>query len=100
MSRFLERDNYRVTVAATGAEALKQVATTRFDAITLDLGLPDMHGLTVLQHLKDTPSPTAIPVLIISAQADDGRAKRLGAAGFLNKPMRQQDLQQAIAALW
>lgn len=100
MSRFLERDNYRVTVAATGAEALKQVATSRFDAITLDLGLPDMHGLAVLQHLKDTPATTGIPVLIISAQSDDGRAKRLGAAGFLNKPMRQQDLQQAIAALW
>src|SRR5579862_5300013 len=84
LSRGLESAGYAVDVANAGSHAIEMVHTTEYDLVILDLGLPDMDGLTVLQKIRNrkvTP-----PVLILSArdQVDD-RVKGLegGADDYL-----------------
>ena len=81
-----------VTVASTGHEAIDLVDNRRWDALIVDLGLPDMDGTTVISHLRgrfDTP------VIVISAQhsgTEVEAARRAGANCFLHKPFRTPEL--------
>src|SRR5580704_9551519 len=87
LSRGLESAGYAVDVAQTGGHAIDMVHTTEYDLVILDLGLPDLDGLTVLQKIRNrkvTP-----PVLILSARDTvDDRVKglELGADDYLVKP--------------
>jgi two-component system response regulator TctD len=83
---------------ARTAEAL--MAGTAYDAVVLDLGLPDKHGLTVLAAMRDARNPT--PVLILTAQSslqDRVRGLNLGADDFLTKPFAVEELEARLAAL-
>jgi two-component system copper resistance phosphate regulon response regulator CusR len=87
LSRGLESAGYAVDVAHTGASAIDMVHAAEYDLVILDLGLPDMDGMTVLGKIRNrkvTP-----PVLILSARdAVDDRVKGLegGADDYLVKP--------------
>jgi two-component system copper resistance phosphate regulon response regulator CusR len=87
LSRGLESAGYAIDVAYDGARAIDMVHATEYDLVILDLGLPDMDGLTVLQRIRNrkvTP-----PVLILSARDTvDDRVKglELGADDYLVKP--------------
>ena len=61
----LEVCGYRVTGATNGASALTLLAASSWDAVVLDLGLPDIDGREVLRHIRRTRS---IPVIVISAR--------------------------------
>ncbi|HEY3046391.1 MAG TPA: response regulator [Polaromonas sp.] len=73
---------------------------TEYDAVVLDLGLPDKHGLVVLTALRDRGDPT--PVLVLTAQGalpDRVRGLNLGADDFLAKPFAIEELEARLAAL-
>ncbi len=100
LSRGLESAGYAVDVAHTGASAIEMVHGTEYDLIVLDLGLPDMDGLTVLLKIRNRKvSP---PVLILSArdQVDD-RVKGLegGADDYLVKPFAFVELLARVRVL-
>jgi len=87
LSRGLQSAGYTVEVANTGGQAVDIVHSTEFDLVVLDLGLPDMDGLQVLQKIKNRK--TIPPVLILSARDSvDDRVKGLeqGADDYLVKP--------------
>src|SRR5438477_5283214 len=87
LSRGLQSAGYAVDVADKGADAIERVHSTEYDLVVLDLGLPDMDGLQVLQKIKNRK--TIPPVLILSARdAVDDRVKGLegGADDYLVKP--------------
>lgn len=72
----------------------------RYDAVVLDLGLPDKHGLTVLSEMRDRGNAT--PVLVLTAQGalpDRVRGLNLGADDFLAKPFAIEELEARLAAL-
>jgi HAMP domain-containing protein/signal transduction histidine kinase/DNA-binding response OmpR family regulator len=73
----------------TGEGAAVAALATRFapDAIMLDIGLPDMDGLALLDHLKRTPEMRHIPVHVISADDQRGLGFAIGAFGFTHKPV-------------
>ena len=76
------------------------VATTRYDAIVLDLRLPDTHGLVWLRELRQADDST--PVLILTAQGaldDRVRGLNLGADDFLTKPFALAELEARLTAL-
>src|SRR5258707_14753830 len=87
LGRGLESAGYAVDVANDGASAIDLVHAATYDMIVLDLGLPDMDGLKVLEKIRTRKvSP---PVLILSARGDvDDRVKglELGADDYLVKP--------------
>jgi CheY-like chemotaxis protein len=60
------------------------------DAIMLDIGLPDMDGLALLDLLKRTPDTRHIPVQVISADDRGGLGLSMGAFGFTSKPVEQR----------
>ena len=100
LSRGLESGGYAVDVANDGATAVEMAHTTEYDLIVLDLGLPDMDGLSVLQKIRNRKlSP---PVLILSARdAVDDRVKGLenGADDYLVKPFAYVELLARVRVL-
>jgi DNA-binding response OmpR family regulator len=95
---YLERGGYQVVQAATGADALRLAEQSRPALITLDLGLPDVDGFTLLEWLKQQPSTAAIPVVILSASEDRQRGTLLGCVDYLVKPFSQQTLLNHVQA--
>lgn len=87
LSRGLQSAGYAVDVVHRGNDAIDRVHATEYDLIVLDLGLPDIDGLQVLQKIKNRK--TRSPVLILSARDSvDDRVKGLeqGADDYLVKP--------------
>lgn len=87
-----------VTVATTGTEALNHVDSNHWDALVVDLGLPDMDGKAVIRHSR---SKCATPVIVISAQhsrTEVEAAEEAGACCFLHKPFPTPELIHRIEA--
>ena len=61
-------DDIDVSIADTGTEAFEAVKEQPFDCVVLDLRLPDMSGFDVLEHLRDTPSLSDLPVVVFTGQ--------------------------------
>jgi len=100
LSRVLSTQGFEVTCCADGEEALSMLRRARFDAVLLDLSLPGMDGLEVLEHLRGSGS--AVPVLIMTARgAVEERVLGLntGADDYLTKPFDVDELTARLKAL-
>jgi two-component system OmpR family response regulator len=89
----LRRADYAVDLVAEGIEAGFLAETEPYDAIVLDLGLPDRDGLEVLKELRAKKIST--PVLILTARdrfSDMVVGFRAGADEYMNKPFRVDEL--------
>ncbi len=90
---------YRVVQAADGVEALAQARATKPDLIVLDVMMPGVSGFDVTSALKADERTADIPILILSIVEDQERGLRLGADGYLTKPVDSGHLLGAIADL-
>ena len=100
VSRGLESAGYAVDVAGEGSTASEMVHATEYDLTILDLGLPDMDGLTVLRKIRNRKGSS--PVLILSARdAVDDRVRGLegGADDYLVKPFAFVELLARVRVL-
>ena len=100
LSRGLESAGYAVDVAGDGGNAIEMVHHTEYDLVILDMMLPDMDGLQVLQKIRNRK--TSPPVLILSARgAVDDRVKglELGADDYLVKPFAFVELLARVRVL-
>jgi DNA-binding response OmpR family regulator len=84
---FAREKNFKGIVTHRGDSALSLARDYLPSAILLDIDLPDIDGLTVLDRLKRDPSTRHIPVHVISALRERERALRQGAISYLNKPV-------------
>lgn len=95
----LKVSGHQVTVTHTGQQAIDQVDAGEWDALVVDLGLPDMDGKSLIRHLRvrrDTP------VIVISAQHSQSEveaAHHAGANVFLHKPFRTPELIRSLDEL-
>ena len=99
-SASLQKNSFVVDMVHTGGDALHAVRTFDYDAIVLDLGLPDMDGLSVLDRIKQINTQT--PVIICTARdALDDRIKGLnsGSDDYLVKPFDVTELTARIKAV-
>src|SRR6185503_6830453 len=100
LCRGLEGAGYAVDAAANGASAIERIHSTDYDLIVLDLMLPDMDGLQVLEKVRNRKAGP--PVLILSARGTlDDRVKGLeqGADDYLVKPFAFVELLARVRAL-
>jgi two-component system copper resistance phosphate regulon response regulator CusR len=100
LTRGLQGAGYAVDAAPTGAAAIEQIHSTDYDLVILDLMLPDIDGMKVLERIRNRK--VGPPVLILSARGDlDDRVKGLeaGADDYLVKPFAFVELLARVRAL-
>ncbi len=93
MTRFLERQDFKVRTAASGPGGLEVARQTHPRAILLDVMMPQMDGWSVLTELKADPVLCKIPVVMVSFVSDRGLGAALGAADHVNKPVQWDKLK-------
>ena len=101
LGRRLQREGYAVVSAAGGGEALALIAREPVDVVLLDVLMPDLDGLTVLERLKADPATHDVPVIMISALDDlsaIARCIEAGAVDYLPKPFEPVVLRARLAA--
>lgn len=77
------------THASTGLEAIERLSLGHFDLMVLDLNMPDVGGVEVLEFVRGQDRLRSLPVLIVTTRGDDEsreRVLRAGATAFLAKP--------------
>ncbi len=91
LGRRLERAGYRVLLAESGASALDALATTPdVDLVLLDVMMPNMSGLEVLERIRASRSLAELPVIMVTAKDASGdvvQALELGANDYITKPV-------------
>ena len=90
LSRRLQRQGYSVAIADGGKSALDMIRDRRFDLILLDVMMPGLNGLQVLQILRETHTATDMPIIMATARGESEdivQALRLGANDYVTKPL-------------
>jgi DNA-binding response OmpR family regulator len=102
VGEYLGAAGFRVAHVATGNAALERLARQPFDALVLDLTLPDIDGLEVCRELRRRADTAATPILMLTARgepADRVVGLELGADDYLAKPFEPRELLARIRAL-
>jgi CheY-like chemotaxis protein len=102
LSMTLQRVGYEVTVVSSGFEALDVLRNTPIDLAILDLAMPEMDGLTLLQKIRSGTNHPRLPVIMLTAsgQDEDRRmARQCGANNFLTKPASSHILIETVERL-
>ncbi|HEX9712240.1 MAG TPA: response regulator [Actinomycetota bacterium] len=95
----LELEGYDVVTADNGHDALRLIKDLRPDLVLLDVMMPKLDGREVCRRIKADPSVASIPVIFLSARAQDmdiNSGLDLGASAYLTKPFDPVDLLEAV----
>jgi PAS domain S-box-containing protein len=95
----LESEGFKVLHSASAEAALALAVQQPLSLITLDIMLPNMDGWQFLARLKQVPSLSRIPVVIISIVADRNKGFALGAAAIMQKPISRQELYESLVEM-
>jgi two-component system sensor histidine kinase ChiS len=98
-AEMMQLNGYKVLVSYGGVQALRLVARERPDLVMLDMMMPDVSGMDVLQFMRRDPRLEQIPVLVISARSkpsDILAGLAAGANQYLTKPVSFGELHRAV----
>lgn len=98
----LERADYRVSVAASAAEARTQIADARPDLLLLDWMMPGVSGIELARELKNNPTTRDIPIIMLTARAEEEdkvRGLNIGCDDYVSKPFSFPELIARIQAV-
>ena len=90
------------THAASGLEAIEKLSLASFDLVILDLNMPDVGGLEVVQFVRAQDKLRSLPILIVTTRDDEGSRNKVLAAGanrFLAKPFSPDAILQDVTQL-
>jgi DNA-binding response OmpR family regulator len=103
VSEYLGETGFRVTIATTGRAGLEHLAREPFDALVLDLTLPDVDGLEVCRQVRASAAAASeIPILMLTARGDAMDrvvGLELGADDYLPKPFEPRELLARLRAV-
>lgn len=88
----MKMNDYRYITASKGSEAIMLSASHKPDIIILDLGLPDIDGIKVIEHIR---AWSEVPIIVVSARSEDTdkiTALDKGADDYLTKPFSVEEL--------
>lgn len=93
-------DDYDVDTALSGAEALAKVQEKRPDLIILDMMMPEMDGIEVLEKIRSTAATADIPVIFLTGVSEKAKIREAldkGTQYYIVKPFKYQDLLNKVA---
>lgn len=93
---YCRKHGFKCLLAADGESGLQDAFEFRPSAIILDLRLPGLGGMTVLDNLKRNPKTRHIPVHVMSIDEKSSEVLKRGAIGFLNKPVTKEGIEAAF----
>ncbi|MBN1384346.1 MAG: response regulator [Elusimicrobia bacterium] len=96
IKRHLEKEKYEITIAHSGAEAVKKAIEIKPQLITLDILMKGMDGFAVAELLKQNPDTKDIPIVIVSAIFEKEKGYKLGAVDYITKPFDPDKLIASI----
>jgi chemosensory pili system protein ChpA (sensor histidine kinase/response regulator) len=102
VGRMLEKNGYRVKLAADGLEAAELVTQHGCHLVITDLEMPRMTGYELMVQLRQNPQTRRVPVMVVTSRAGAkhrDRAIKEGAASFLTKPVQEDQLIAAVEQL-
>jgi two-component system response regulator MtrA len=98
----LERAGNEVITVGDGAQALASVTERKPDLAVLDISMPEVNGLEVLRRLRADSATSELPVVLLSALAQEADVKlgfELGASAYVKKPFSPRELADRVAEL-
>lgn len=90
---------YEVAEAADGVEALEAAKKSKFDAMLVDINMPNMDGITLLRELRAMPEYKFTPILMLTTESQESKrkeGKEAGATGWIVKPFNPEQLLNVI----
>lgn len=99
MEFILAREGHQMLVAVNGEEALAQVAEHKPDLILLDIMMPRIDGYEVVRRLRADPDHAAIPIIMLSAKAQDADVQKgvdVGVNEYVTKPFSPPHLVEVV----
>ncbi len=90
------------THASSGLEAIERLSLQRFDLLVLDLNMPDIGGIEVVEFVRGQDTLRGLPIVIVTTRGDESsrvRALEVGANRFMTKPFKPEDLLAEVRAL-
>jgi two-component system chemotaxis response regulator CheY len=96
------KDDASFTQASSGLEAIEQLSLKPFDLLLLDLNMPDIGGIEVVEFVRSQDRLRDIPIIIVTTRGDDvskDRALQAGATRYLTKPFAPEIIQAEVASV-
>lgn len=91
-----------VSQAASGLEAIERLSLHAFDLVVLDLNMPDIGGLEVVEFVRGQDKLAKLPILIVTTRAEDDSRQKILAAGasrYMTKPFAPDAILAEVQAL-
>lgn len=88
--------------AGSGLEAIERLALAAYDLVVLDLNMPDVGGVEVIEFIRSQDKLRALPILVVTTRGDDASRTRVleaGASGFMAKPFAPEQILAEVRAL-
>lgn len=95
-------ENLSFTQASSGLEAIEQLSLRAFDLLLLDLNMPDIGGVEVVEFIQSQDRLRHIPIVIVTTRGDETskeKALQAGATRYLTKPFSPQVIQSEVCSL-
>lgn len=100
LNLMLRQGGFETDVSYSAAHALELLRAREYAAVTLDLMLPDRDGISLIRELRAQESTRALPIIVVSAKAEQGKQQLNGdaiwVADWLEKPIDQDQLVRAV----
>ena len=93
------RDDYDVLTASNGPEALQKIAEDSPDVVILDMMMPEMDGIEVLEEIRRNPATATLPVIFLTGVSDRSKIREAldkGTAYYLTKPFNHRELNSRV----
>lgn len=99
VSEYLTAQGYSVEALESGGACLDRLAKSLPDIVVLDLMMPEMSGIEVLQRIRSNPSTNTLPIIMLSADQDSSTvasAHHVSADSYVQKPFGMRDILGAL----
>ncbi len=96
------QDELSFTQANSGLEAIEQLSLRPYDLLLLDLNMPDIGGIEVVQFVRSQDRLKSIPIIVVTTRGDDSsrdQALQAGATRFLTKPFSPETIQSEVSGV-